>query len=424
MILGLNLQQDNFLGTGKRVGIGANSSRFQDFYNFSYTNPYYTVDGVSRGFNIFYRATDLEEINVANYSTDTFGGAVNFGYPIKETQRLGVSIGLSDTKITVGRFAVQEIQASPRLLRGVDFYYDSTLDLLTNTYSAPEQLVPIGEIPDDYLVQDLEPGFIDENGDSYFNWTITGSWSQSTLNRGRFATRGMANSVSLELSMPGSDLEFYKLNYRGELYLPITNAWTLKFRTELGYGDGFGDTSELPFYEHFFAGGFGSVRGFEVNTLGPQSTPAFQYATGQPVTEIDENGQPVQVGGPNRDQFGYEARDGALPVLPVNDRPDPFGGNVLVEGGVELIFPLPFIKDQRQIRSAFFIDAGNVFSTNCRSSQRQCYDVDFGEIRYSIGVGATWITGFGPITFSVAQPLNEGEFDQDEVFQFTLGQGF
>ncbi len=426
VILGLNLQQNNFLGTGKRVGISANSSRFQDFYNFSYTNPYFTEDGVSRGFNVFYRATDLDEINVARYQTDSYGGSINFGYPIRETERLGFSIGVNDTEITVGRFAVQEIQASPRLLNGVDFYYDSTFDPATGAYLAPEVLVPIEDVPPDYLVQDLEPGFIDINGDSYLNWSITTSWSQSTLNRGRFATRGMANSISLEVAMPGSDLEFYKLNYRGELYLPITNRWTLHFRTDLGYGDGYGDTSELPFYQHFFAGGFGSVRGYQPNTLGPQSTPAVEYIVDQPVTQIDQNGDPLEIGGPDGRDFGYEGIDGALDtrVTQARRRQAPFGGNVLVEGGVELIFPLPFVKDQRQIRSAFFIDAGNVFSTNCRSSQRQCFDVDMGELRYSVGVGATWITGFGPITFSIAQPLNAGDFDQEEVFQFTLGQGF
>ena len=419
LILGLNLQQDNFLGSGKRIGIGLNSSRFQDFYNFSYTNPYFTEDGVSRGFNIFYRATDLEEANVANYSTDTFGGSLNFGYPIRETERLGFSIGISDTEITVGRFAVQEIKASPRLIRGIDFYFDSNLQA-DGTYSGPEELLPIDTIPDSYLQPPSQPGFIDLNGDSYLNWTITSSWSQSTLNRGRFATRGMANTVALEVSMPGSDLEFYKLTYRGELYIPIVDAWTLKFRTELGYGDGYGDTSELPFYEHFLAGGFGSVRGYEPNTLGPQSTPALAYFADTAVTEVDENGDPIQ----RANVLGYEALADQLQVIDVNDRPDPFGGNVLVEAGVELIFPLPFVKDQRQIRSAFFIDAGNVFSENCRDTQRQCFDVDLNEIRYSVGVGATWITGFGPITFSVAQPFNSGEFDQEEVFQFTLGRGF
>jgi outer membrane protein insertion porin family len=285
-------------------------------------------------------------------------------------------------------------------------------------------LQPIDTIPDSYLLQDLQPGFIDVNGSSYLNWTVTSSWTQSTLNRGRFATRGASNSVALELSMPGSDLEFYKLTYRGEYYFPISDSWTMHFRTELGYGDGYGDTSELPFYEHFFAGGFGSVRGYEINTLGPQSTPAFQYLVNQPVTAIDAEGNPTQIGGPDGTASGYRATDGALDVGNVNQRPNPFGGNVLVEGSVELIFPLPFIKDQRQIRSAFFIDAGNVFSTNCRPSQRVCSDVDIDELRYSVGVGATWITGFGPITFSVAQPLNAGDFDQEEVFQFTLGRGF
>jgi outer membrane protein insertion porin family len=423
LILGLNLQQDNFLGTGKRVGIAANSSQYQDFYNFSYTNPYFTEDGVSRGFNVFYRATDLEEINVASYSTDTLGGAINFGYPIRETERLGFSFGVSNTEITVGRFAVQEIKASPRLQKGVDGWYESNLIPGTGLYSAPEVFLPIDTLPPEYLSPPTQTGFIDENGDSYLNWTVTTSWSQSTLNRGRFATRGASNSLALEVSMPASDLEFFKLTYRGEYYYPLAQAWTVKFRTELGYGDGYGDTSELPFYEHFFAGGFGSVRGYESNTLGPQSTPALLYELNQPVTEIDENGNPTEIGGPDRDQFGYVSRDGLI-VSRVNDRPDPFGGNVLVEGGVELIFPLPFIKDQRQIRSAFFVDAGNVFSTNCRSSQRACYDVDMNEIRYSVGIGVSWITGFGPLTFSLAKPMNSGEYDEEEVFQFTLGQGF
>ncbi|MCP4211874.1 MAG: outer membrane protein assembly factor BamA, partial [Halieaceae bacterium] len=145
VILGLNLQQDNFMGTGKRVGIGINSSRYQDLYNFSYTNPYYTEDGVSRGFNIYYRKTDLEEVNVANYSTNTLGGAVNFGYPIKETERLGFSFGISDTEISTGRFAVQEIKASPQLDDSID-WYDSTLQS-DGTYSAPEVLNPLSNLP-------------------------------------------------------------------------------------------------------------------------------------------------------------------------------------------------------------------------------------------------------------------------------------
>ncbi len=432
LILGLNLQQDNFMGTGKRIGIGLNSSQYQNVYNFSYTNPYYTEDGVSRGFNIFYRSTDLDEVNIASYSTNTLGGAINFGYPIKETERLGFSFGVSNTDITTGRFAVQEIQASPRLERGVDDWFQSTFDPNTGTYSAVEKLLSLDVLPPDYLVKPDEPGFLDENGNEFLNWTITSSWSQSTLNRGRMATRGASQSVALEVSLPGaSDLEFFKLTYRGEVYypVPLLPTWTLRLRTELGYGDGYGDTTELPFYEHYFGGGFGSVRGYQSNTLGPRSTPAQQYVVDAPVTEIDENGNPLEKGGPNGDEFGYVAAtnpDTDQTKLVDNrvSNSDPFGGNMLVEGSAELLFPLPFIKDHSKLRSAFFLDAGNVFDTNCRSTQLNCFDVDLNELRYSVGVGVTWITGFGPMTFSLAKPLNSGDFDQEEVFQFTLGRGF
>lgn len=425
LIIGLNLQQDNFLGTGKRVGIGVNSSDFQDQYNFSYTNPYYTEDGVSRGFNVFYRSTNLDEVNVARFSTDTLGGAINFGYPIKETERLGFSFGLANTEISTGRFAVQEIQASPRLDDRIDSFFVSTRQD-DGTFAAVEELMNIDTLPPEFLPTPGEPGFLDKNGDEFLNWTVTGSWTQSTLNRGRLATRGASQSVALEVSMPLSDLEFFKLTYRGEIFYPVPflDTWTLRLRTELGYGDGYGDTTELPFFEHFFAGGFGSVRGYESNTLGPRSTPAEQFRVDQPVTGIDEEGEPTEVGGPNGDLFGYEAANDMLVVDGVRDDPDPFGGNILMEGSAELLFPLPFIENRSQLRSAIFFDWGNVFSDNCGRSQQNCTEVDFGELRYSVGVGITWFSGFGPMSFSLAKPLNTGEFDEEEVFQFTLGRGF
>lgn len=425
VILGLNLQQDNFMGTGKRIGIGANSSRFQDFYNFSYTNPYYTEDGVSRGFNVFYRKTDLDEVNVANYSTNTLGAALNFGYPIKETERLGFSFGVASTDINTGQFAVQEIEASPRLQDGVNWFQSTALG--NNVYSAPEEIRPISELPASFQTIPANQGFLDENGNDFLNYTMTASWTQSTLNRGRMATRGASQTVALEVSAPFSDLEFYKITYAGEIYfpVPVLESWTLRLRTELGFGGGYGDTTELPFYQNFFAGGFGSVRGYEANTLGPRSTPADVYAVAQPVTAIDENGNPTEIGS----EFAYIAAqnaDGEEKLLfnRVDNDVDPFGGDVLIEGSAELLFPLPFIKDQSQIRTGFFVDVGNVFDTDCGSTQAACHDVDFGELRYSVGVGLTWITGFGPMSFSLAKPLNSGEFDDEEIFQFTLGRGF
>ncbi|MEM1155572.1 MAG: outer membrane protein assembly factor BamA, partial [Pseudomonadota bacterium] len=425
LILGLNVQQDNFLGTGKRVGLGINRSRYQDLYNFSYTNPYYTEDGVSRGFNIFYRETDLSEVNVASYSTNTFGGNLNFGYPIKETQRLGFSFGIAQTDVTAGRFAVQEIKGSPRLQNAYDTYFFSTQDPFTGLYDGPELLLPIDEIPPELLTPPLEEGFLDKNGDDFLNYTITGSWSQSTLNRGRNATRGAAQTVALEVSVPFSDLEFYKLTYNGEIYFPVPllpPTWTMRLRTELGFGDGWGDTDGLPFFENFFAGGFGSVRGYQSNTLGPRSTPAIPYGLDRAAIAVNENGEATQF---SNEISYYVPLDGdRLLVEPPRNNGDPFGGDILMVASAEVIFPLPFIKDQNNVRTAFFFDAGNVFSTNCGATQLNCHNVDFDELRYSVGVGLTWITGFGPLTFSLAKPINEGEFDQDEAFQFTLGRGF
>ena len=425
LILGLNLQQNNFLGTGRRVGISLNSSRYQDVISFNYTNPYFTEDGVSRGFSVFYRKTDLSKINVASYTTDTWGGSMNFGYPISETQRLGFSVGVTDTKITSGQYAVQEISASPKLAPEIEYWYYSTLQR-DGTYSAAEVLQPIDTIPLSALSPPENEGFLDLNGNQYLNWSLTGSWIQSTLNRGQLATRGASQSVSLEVAVPLSDLEFYKLNYRGEIYFPLFGEFTLHLRGELGYGDGYGATSELPFYEHFFAGGFGSVRGYETNTLGPRSTPPSVYSANTAVTGIDENGRPTEFGGPDGRGYGYsiDPTTGKIPVQQFYNEPDPFGGNVLIEGSAEVLFPMPFIKDRSSLRSALFFDVGNVFNTNCRENQVNCFGIDAGELRYSVGIGVTWLSGFGPLTFSLAKPLNASPIDEREVFQFTLGRGF
>jgi len=427
LIVGLNLQQNNFMGTGRQVGLNLNTSKWQSVASINYSNPYFTEDGVSRGFSVFYRKSDLSEINVASYTTNTVGATMSFGYPVSEIERLGFSVGITDTEITSGQYAVQEIRTSPRLIPGVDLYFVPTR-LPDGTFSGPEELFPIADLSPEAFATISSDGFLDQNGDAFTNWSITGTWLKSTLNRGQLATRGTSNSLSAQVSMPGSDLEFFKLNYRGEMYIPLFDEFTFHLRGELGYGDGFGDTTELPFYEHFFAGGFGSVRGFETNTLGPRSTPPVLYQTGVATTGVDENGLPTEVGGPDGLGFGYlmDPETGKLQTQQVflGRRADPFGGNVLVEASAEILFPMPFVKDRRSIRSALFLDAGNVFNTNCRANQINCFGVDAGELRYSVGIGVTWLSGFGPLTFAIAKPLNASETDRREVFQFTLGRGF
>ncbi len=431
LLLSANLQQNNFLGTGKRVGIGVSNSRFQTAYNFSYTDPYYTEDGVSRGFNLFFRKTDLDEINVSRFSTDTFGGSVSFGYPISEVESLGFSFGLSKTKITTGEFAVREIVGSPRLNPEIPNYFISEPVLEDTDGDGVQELVeeaviaPVSDLPDSAL-QNPEDGFLDIHGNNFLVFPITTTWRQSRLNRGLLATRGSSQSLSMEFTLPGSDLEYYKLEYNGQLFVPITNNWVLRFRTELGYGDGYGATNSLPFFENYYSGGFGSVRGFKNNTLGPRSTPALRYARAliDPTQVFDELSDQAYLRTPDPNNEGQFLNQLAFGDAIPGDDPDPFGGNAKIEASVELLFPLPFIKDQRSLRSAFFVDAGNVFNTECGVTQVNCFDVDFGELRYSVGFGLTWISGFGPLTFSLAKALNDAPEDETEIFQFSLGRSF
>ncbi|WP_444933826.1 outer membrane protein assembly factor BamA [Microbulbifer sp. JTAC008] len=424
LVLGANIQENNWLGTGKSVGIGLNASTYQTSVNFSYLDPYFTPDGVSRGFNVFYTENDYSEVNLSDYNTTTYGGGVSFGYPMSEISRLGLNINFNHLELTASSSSVQEISTTPQPIDGVT-------GVITDA-EANDILTALDEgIAEDLamsLTDDLFPtpdGFIDRYGDAFNSLSLTASYARSTLNRGVLATRGASQNFSAEFSVPGSDLEYYKLVYTGQYFRPLTKSLTLRLRTRLGYGDGFGDLDELPFFKNFYAGGFGSVRGFERNTLGPRSTPAiglgpYVYPDGVTATTL----APCATDGESITQTCYLVDDNGDLVTFDRDDADPFGGNILVEGSAEIIFPLPFIKDQRSLQTAFFIDAGNVFDTSCGDTQINCYDVDFGKMNVSAGIGLTWITGFGPLTFSLAKPLKKNDDDDVEAFQFTLGNSF
>ncbi|MFT7139118.1 MAG: outer membrane protein insertion porin family, partial [Sulfitobacter sp.] len=225
--------------------------------------------------------------------------------------------------------------------------------------------------------------FLNREGNKFDLFTLKAAYSMSALNRGLLPTGGRSQSLSFETTIPGSELEFYRIDYNGQIFFPITRALTLRLATDLGYGDAFGGTTTYPFYKNFYAGGFGSVRGYETNTLGPRSTPS--------------------------------------PADPFND-PDPIGGNVAIGFNAEIIFPLPFIEDQRQMKSVFFLDGGNVFNTNCLEVSTICRELSDGELRYTAGFAMTWITGFAPLSFSISVPLNEKDGDETESFQFELGK--
>lgn len=416
LILGANVQQDNFLGTGKQVGASISTSSYTDQVSFTYMDPYYTVDGVSRGFNLYYITRDLDEVNVSDYSVDTYGLDMNFGYPLSEIERLGWGVGYTHNDINVGSAPAQEISGTPLTPDATIGYVNANdLDDCFDLGSAGTPCV-VNSWTSNMIVSPVYQGFLDRNGDSFDDIKLTGSWSQSTLNKARLATKGYSQSLAFEGTAPGaSDLEYWKTVYRGQIFKPISDDYTLRFRGRFGFGDSYGGTDELPFFENFYGGGFGSVRGFKRNTLGPRSTPALSYNY-----SILPSGRIVYIG---------NAGTGKLAVTGnLDSDDDPIGGDMILEGSAELIFPMPFVKDKSSMQPALFLDAGNVFDTQCSSpygiEQANCFNFDLGELRYSTGIGLTWITGFGPLTFSIAKALNAGDDDETEVFQFSLGQSF
>ena len=274
----------------------------------------------------------------------------------------------------------------------------------------------VSSLPSSALTSSPE-GFLNKYGSNFNTYSLTAAWHQSTLNRGRLPTRGESQSVSGEIAVPGSDVEFWKMIYRGQYFQPVSDDWVIRFRSRLGYGEGYGDTSRLPFYENFFAGGLGSVRGYMRSSVGPHDTPAQVYWA-----------VPIAVTGgvPSKNfTYVYDPATGKLETLTLGNTDGvAFGGNTLVEGSMDLIFPTPFVKDKRSTQSSLFIDSGSAFDTQCDKTQKNCFSPSFNQLRYAYGVGITWVTGFGPLTFSIARPFHREQYDKTEFFQFALGQSF
>ena len=319
VLLNLNVTQNNFLGTGNQLGVNFNNSDIGQNYSLSFNNPYYTLDGVSLGFRLFYRAIDSSELNTSNYTQNIYGGLINFGFPLNEFDTLRLSPGFEH------------------------IWFETQND------TSPE------------IVE-----YLRRNGDTYDQIKLEAGWSHDTRNRAVFPTGGSLNQLSAEIALPGSTAEFYKLNYRGVAYLPVASWLTWSLGGEIGYGEGYGGSGELPFFENFFAGGLRSVRGFKTNTLGPRY------------------------------------RDN-----------EPSGGTFKTIASTQLIFPVPFMEQSENVRVAAFLDAGNVF--------KDIGGFDAGDLRFSAGLSGTWLSPFGPLVLSVAAPLNEKDGDDTELFQFSFG---
>ena len=370
LMLGFNLQEQNFLGTGNTVGIGVNKNIYTESYNISFLDPYATKDAVSLGYNLYFRETDYGEFNVANYLSNSQGIGMQFGYPISDTQRINLGITYDKTDIDIGTQPAREI-------------WD----------------------------------FINAEGSVFETINVQTSWQRITLNRGMFPTDGSSTVISLSSTIPGGDLDYARINVRQKYYQPMSKGLVFGFNLDLGYLTAFGDTNETPFFQNFYAGGPRSLRGFESNTLGPRSTEApcyeFNYSEGTCPNLIDSDGDGI-LDIPYYNPYANSEYNKRVSI----------GGNIKVEGSLQLIFKLPFIEDQRSMRSAFFFDFGNVFSDNCKEYQFNCYKPSIEDLRYSYGVGVTWITGFGPMSFAISKPTNAGQYEETKEFQFTVGNVF
>ena len=362
LVLGLNYNENNAFGTGRAIGIGINDSTWQRSYSFSYGEPYFNIDGVSRGYSAYFRESDYGQFNIASYTSDSFGAGIQFGLPISDIERIGINLNYDNTSIDAGSTPASQILA-----------------------------------------------FTQSEGTKFEVYKTQFIWSKITLNRGLFPTAGQSQSLALQVAIPGSSLTYTKASYRHKYFKPIYGGrFVLGFRGEIGLLEPYGDTEVAPFFEHYYSGGISSVRGFKQNTLGPRAIPSQYY--------LDNEGNPIigQDGNPIMNPYNNYRDDRSI------------GGAYLVEGGFDFIFKLPFIEDQRSMRSSFFIDIGNVFSKACGSdfTNANCSELDFGELRYSYGVGVTWITQLGPMSLAIAAPSNEGPFDETENFQFEIGTQF
>ena len=421
--------------------------------NFQFLNPYFTPDGVSRGFNLFLQEID-SPFNVSSFNTTSWGGSLSFSYPLSEIQVLGFDLGVTHTELSSGYGSVQEIESSPKLIDGINNYVIQPLN--SNPFDGPVRDALLGDVSglsDLQLQKPEDLGFVDRFGDEFNNFTITGNWFRNTLNRGQLANDGSLHQLNLEVTIPGSDLQYARLNYSSQMFWPLTDSrnWVIALSTNLGYGIGYGESKELPFFNNFFAGGLirggGSLRGYEENSLGPSSTAGARYLTETGISLArDENGNIIRnLDGTAKinNDFGYQTQtlvdEFGLPILDSDgneqvqlaiqnfylDRDyDSFGGNILATASLELLFPLPFVPNANQVRSAFFIDAGNVFSTSCTKRQtllKNCSDFDLGELRYAAGISFTYLSPFGPLTFYVAAPFGDGPGDDTKTFDFTVG---
>ncbi|MEW6991271.1 outer membrane protein assembly factor BamA [Colwelliaceae bacterium 6441] len=382
--LNAGIQQNNFLGTGNRLAFNVNTVSYSRSVSMSYTDPYFTTDAVSLGGTIFYNEFDAGNANLVEYNNKTYGLGVNFGFPVNEYVRVNFGFGYKHNGITRLQ-TYEQIQS---------FY---------ELYSDPDN-------PDEGL--------------EFENFDVTAAISRTTLNRGTFPTAGSSQSLSVKMTTPNSDTNYFKVNLDTKWYFPIARGWSFKTSLKLGYGNGYSDINGndqvLPFWENFRAGGGSdTLRGFETNIVGPRAI--YRYPTRIPGTPDPLGGSGCCLG-PDHDVVFSSQRS--------------VGGNAIVVGGIELIVPTPFLDEgfSNSVRTSLFVDAGNVWDTEFAMSDYEDMAPkefekiddysDVGRFRVSAGLSLQWLSPMGPMIFSFAKALKDEEGDDTKFFNFNIGKTF
>jgi len=383
--LNAGIQNDNFLGTGKRIAFNVSTVSYQKSVQLSYTDPYFTVDGISLGGSMSYSEFDGSSANLIQYNSKQISVGANIGYPIDQFNRINFGLTYS----TVELFQRQPFVQTTR----------------------------------------FNNQFVDSNNPdaaiNYDSFLASVAWSRSTLNRGVFPTAGSSQRASFGITTPNSDVNYFKTEIDGKWYFPLSRnqRWSFLARLKMGYGNGYGDVGGidqiLPFTQHFTAGGSDSLRGFENNTVGPRGV---QVTPSRVVT--DPNGK-VILGDDSNDSISISTRS--------------LGGNAMILGGIELIVPTPFVEVDfdNSVRTSLFVDVGNVWDTefdfdrykalNVNNSFNDDALIDYSDptlYRASGGVSVQWLSPMGPMVFSFSKVIQEREGDDSKFFTFNIGQTF
>ena len=328
VILSGSISQANLFGSGKFLSAQINTGKISRTLALSYTDPFFTVDGISQGFDVYHRNTNPTSLDFS-YKTSSTGGGIRFGYPISERDSLAFGLGVDSTSVTTFSNSPQQYVAFNNKFCGTG------RDKCTNV-TLPATI-----------------GYGSDSKDSAIS-----------------PTRGAATRAGLEVALPGGDLHYYRTTVGHQRYFSLAKDVTLMINGELGYANGY-KSQDLPFYKNFTAGGIGSVRGYDTASLGP------------------------------RDSASADLR---------------LGGNRRAIVNAEVLFPVPGFGVDKSVRVGAFVDAGQVWAKADKMA--------FADIRSSAGLAAVWISPFGPLKFSFAQPLNKKDGDKIQRFQFQMGSSF